>query len=83
MPKNQMLPEDYTKPPVDWDDPIVADIHHIRQQIMAEFNDDLGTYVAYLRSRKFTDGLPRFRESSLPRVTPNVQQTDTARPDAA
>jgi hypothetical protein len=60
------------------DDPIVAEIHRIRQQIMAEFNGDLGTYVAYLQSRKFTDGLPGFREATLPRVTPNVRKTDAA-----
>lgn len=37
------------------EDPIVAEIHRIRQQIMARFNDDLEAYVAYLQTRRESD----------------------------
>jgi len=50
--------------PDDWEDPIVAEIHEIRQRIMAEFNHDLGAYMEHLtaleederrRGRKIVD----------------------------
>lgn len=60
------------------EDPIVAEIHRIRQQIMARFNGDLEAYVAYLRSREGENRRYGFRYASLPRVTPK-----NCKPDAA
>lgn len=31
--------------------PIVDEVHRIRQEILARFNDDLGAYVQYLQRR--------------------------------
>lgn len=44
------LPLDECASDDDWEDPIVAEIHEIRRQIMAEFNNDLGSYFRYLRA---------------------------------
>jgi hypothetical protein len=60
------------------EDPIVAEVHQIRQQIMAKFNGDLEAYVAYLQTRWEDDRLRGFREASLPRVTPHVRKPDAA-----
>jgi hypothetical protein len=32
------------------EDPIVAEIHRIRQQIMIDFDHDLGAYMQYLKA---------------------------------
>jgi hypothetical protein len=60
------------------EDPVVAEVHRVRQQIMAEFNDDLEAYVAYLQTRRESDRQRGFREASLPRVTPRMQNPDAA-----
>lgn len=44
-----MLP-DYCTVIDGWEDPIVAEVHEIRRQIMAKFNNDLGAYVRYIRA---------------------------------
>jgi hypothetical protein len=72
-----MRPEHACEPDPDWEDPIVAEIHAVRRQIMARFNNDLSAYVAYLNSR---DGEYRrlgFRFASLPRVKPERCETGT------
>jgi hypothetical protein len=33
-----------------YEDPIVAEIHRIRQQIMVEFDHDLDAYMQYLKA---------------------------------
>jgi hypothetical protein len=38
--------------PDDWEDPIVAEIHEIRQRIMEEFDYDLGAYLRYIRRKE-------------------------------
>lgn len=58
------------------EDPIVAEVHRIRQEIMAEFNDDLEAYVAYLQTRRESDRRRGFREASLPRVMPMPPRSD-------
>ena len=35
-----------------WEDPIVADVHRIREKLAAEFNFDLKAIFAYLRKRQ-------------------------------
>lgn len=60
------------------EDPIVAEIHRIRQQIMAEFNDDLAAFVAHLQTRRDSDRRRGFREADLPRVMPNLRKPDAA-----
>jgi hypothetical protein len=32
-----------------WEDPIVAEVHRIRREILARFNGDRAAYVRYLR----------------------------------
>jgi hypothetical protein len=32
-----------------WEDPIVAEIHRVREQILAEFNYDVHAYFAHLQ----------------------------------
>jgi hypothetical protein len=32
-----------------WEDPIVAEVHRIRQAIMAEFDNDLEAYFRYIQ----------------------------------
>jgi hypothetical protein len=41
------MPPDAPEPPEAWEDPIVAEVHQIRQQIMAEFENDLDAYFRY------------------------------------
>lgn len=60
------------------EDPIVAEVHRIRQQIMARFNNDLEAYVAYLQTRRESDRRRGFREATLPRITPKVEKPDAA-----
>jgi hypothetical protein len=60
------------------DDPIVSEIHRVRGQIMAEFNNDLTAYVAYLRSRENELRSRGFRYSSIPRVEPIEYKPDAA-----
>jgi hypothetical protein len=60
------------------EDPIVAEVHRIRQQIMAEVNDDLAAFVARLQLRRDSDRQRGFREADLPRVTPNLCKPDAA-----
>lgn len=38
--------------PDDREDPIVAEIHEIRRQIMGEFDNDFGAYLRYLRRKQ-------------------------------
>jgi hypothetical protein len=39
-----------------WEDPIVAEVHEIRRQIMAEHDNDLGKYFASLMQRQAESG---------------------------
>jgi hypothetical protein len=60
------------------DDPIVSEVHQTRRQIMAEFDNDLTAYVAYLRSRENEFRSRGFRYSSIPRVEPVERKPDAA-----
>ena len=35
-----------------WEDPIVAEVHRTRAEILAEFGGDFGKYIDYLRKRE-------------------------------
>lgn len=37
------------------EDPIVAEVHQIRQEIMAEFNNDLEAYFRYIQAQEEED----------------------------
>lgn len=60
------------------DDPIVSEIHRIRGQTMAEFNNDLTAYVAYLRSRENELRSRGFRYSTISRIEPAAYKPDAA-----
>jgi hypothetical protein len=61
------------------EDEIMAELRQIRRDIMTEFNNDLGAYVAYLQSSKFRDFISGFSEAPLPRLDEQKQNE----PDAA
>ena len=60
------------------DDPIVAEVHQVRQQIMAEFDNDLEALVAHLQTRREADRQRGFPEAPLPQSTPKVRKPDAA-----
>jgi len=35
-----------------FEDPVVEDIHRVRRELAAEFNDDVHAFFAYLRDRE-------------------------------
>jgi hypothetical protein len=45
-----MRPEHECEPPPGWEDPIVAEVHRIRREIMAEFNNDLEACFRYIQA---------------------------------
>lgn len=38
-----------------WEDPIVAEVHRIRREIMAEFGNDFDAYFRYIQEREAED----------------------------
>lgn len=40
-----------------WEDPIVADIHRIREKLAADFNFELGAFFADVRKRQAALGV--------------------------
>ena len=61
-----------------WEDPIVAEVHRIRREIMAEFNDDLGAYFRYIQALEEEERKRGVKYASLPRQLP-----ENSKPDAA
>jgi hypothetical protein len=61
-------PDALREHPLGWEDPIVAEIHRIRQNIMAEANDDVAAFVARLQTRRDSDRQRGFREADLPHI---------------
>ncbi|MFL5331410.1 MAG: hypothetical protein ACJ8C4_21180 [Gemmataceae bacterium] len=51
-----------------WEDPIVAEVHRIREQIAAECNYDLDEFLASLREEqdRYSDRLVRLDETAEP-----------------
>jgi hypothetical protein len=35
-----------------WEDPIVAEVHRARQAIFAQFDNDIGAYLRYIREQE-------------------------------
>jgi hypothetical protein len=35
-----------------WEDPIVAEVHRARQAIFAQFDNDMGAYLRYIREQE-------------------------------
>jgi hypothetical protein len=35
-----------------WEDPIVAEVHRARQAIFAQFDNDMGAYLSYIREQE-------------------------------
>jgi hypothetical protein len=60
------------------DDEIMAELHRVRREMMAEVNDDLAAFVARLQTRRDADRQRGFREADLPRVKPNLRKPDAA-----
>ena len=54
-----------------WEDPIVAEVHRIRDQIMASFNHDIDVYVADLMKRQVElgDTIVRVKKRMEPAVS--------------
>lgn len=58
-------------------DPIVAEIRRVRNELLSKCNDDLGTLFRYLKERERTSGKRyvsypprRYSSADLPVVTP-------------
>ena len=49
------MPPDALDAPSDWEDPIVAEVHQIRREIMAEFDNDVDAYFRYVQSLEEED----------------------------
>lgn len=57
-----------------WEDPIVAEIHRIRAEILAEFDGDLHAYYSYIRSQEEEDRMRGVTYVSLqPRRPPGYK----------
>ena len=58
-----------------WKDPIVEEVHAIREQLLAQFGGDLHKYCEYARTQTVKSAAPR--EANLPAVS---QQADSPKP---
>jgi hypothetical protein len=58
-----------------WEDPIVADVHRIRRELAAQFNDDVFAIVADIRKRQVALG------SRLVSLVPPAERTPEAGPN--
>jgi hypothetical protein len=59
-----------------WEDPIVAEVHRIRREIMTEFNGDMDAYHRHLKKIEA-------EERKKGRVIVDRSAQGRARPDAA
>jgi hypothetical protein len=66
-----------------WKDPIVEEIHAVREQISRECGDDLKQIMAYLRSREAKTPGRLVRKDELPGRTARDKSLDAPRKDAA
>jgi hypothetical protein len=67
-----------------WEDPIVAEVHRIREKLAAEFNFDIKAMFADIRKRQeaLGDQLVRVKKRIEP-VTEDDRSCKTSPPDAA
>ena len=61
-----------------WDDPIVAEVHRIRREIMKEFDNDFDAYFRYIQSRE-EEG----RKRGINYVEGPLKKQHIPKPDAA
>jgi hypothetical protein len=57
-----------------WEDPIVEDIHRIREKLAAEFDFDIKAIFADLRSRQASLGERLISQKKRAELTPEVDQ---------
>ena len=73
-----MLPDTGDEIPPGWEDPIIAEVRVIRQQIFAEFNYDLDAYFEHLKGVEEEDRARGARYSDCPLATHRRVQPDAA-----
>jgi hypothetical protein len=61
-----------------WEDPIVAEVHKIRQEIMAEFDNDLDAYFRYVQGVE-----EEKRKRGVQYVKAPLRKVGIPKPDAA
>ena len=61
-----------------WEDPIVAEVHRIRREILARFNGDRAAYVRYLRELEEEE-----RKRGRTIIDTPLAKTRKPKPDAA
>jgi hypothetical protein len=65
-----------------WEDPIVAEVHRIREQIAEKYNYDVKAYFADLRRRQAASGdkvvHPKKQAESSAKTPPNSAPSDSA-----
>lgn len=61
-----------------WEDPIVAEVHRIRREIMSEFNDDLDAYFRHIQAQQEADQRRGVKYVSLRSRHPHGDEPDTA-----
>lgn len=61
-----------------WEDPIVAEVHRARQAIFAQFDNDMGAYLRYIREQE-EEARQRGREV----ITVPLRSRRQVKPDAA
>jgi hypothetical protein len=61
-----------------WEDPIVADVRNVRQEIFARFNYDLDAYFEHLKAVEEEDRARGARYSDRPLATHRRVQPDAA-----
>lgn len=64
--------------PARWEDPIVAEVHRIRWEVVAEFNGDLGAYFRYIQALEEEERKRGVKYVSLPPRHPMTYQPDAA-----
>jgi hypothetical protein len=60
------------------EDPIVAEVHRVRREIMAEFNNDLGAYFRYIQALEEEDRKRGVKYVSLPPRRPKGYKPNAA-----
>jgi hypothetical protein len=64
--------------PPGWEDPIVAEVRKVREEIFAEFNYDLHAYAAHLQELEQEARKRDVRYSDRPLAQPRWTHTDAA-----
>lgn len=61
-----------------WEDPIVAEVHKIRREIMAEFDNDVDAYFRHIQALEEED-----RKRGVRYVEGPLKKVEMPKPDAA